>query len=139
MDDLIKEHYNSEDIQGLNLYRDVKNWYSEVQYLDNENQFYLELFASSLIKKTDLNQQDINFLNEELEMLKKKTDEVSHKLRDFLIEQEGMKECDDIHCETFFLNTHQKFKLEIENYFQQNRSLKTMLFSHLLKGIKKFL
>lgn len=139
MDELIKEHYSTEDIQQINLYQDVKNWYSEVKYLENENEFYLKLFASSLITKTELNKQDIFYLNQELETFKVKTIEISKQLRDFLIDQEGLKECDDVHCETFYLNTHQNFKIEIENYFLQNRSLKTLLFSHLLKGVKKFL
>lgn len=139
MDDLIKQHYEDEDIQRLNLCTDLDKWNSEVKFIATENQFYKRLFSSSLIEKTDLNQYDISYLNQELDTLAIKNKQFSGKLRELLIELEGIKECDDIRCETFHLNNHQNFKVEIENYFFENRKMKTLMYSFLADGTKKFL
>lgn len=139
MSEIIKPHYKDEDIQTLNLCTDVNKWKSEVTFIDLENQFYKELFASRLIEKTDINRQDVNFLQQELESLDIKNLEFLEKLRILVNELDGYRECDDVHCDTYYLNNHQKFKIEIENYFFKNRNLKTLIYSYIKNGIKKHL
>lgn len=139
MSDLIKPHFMDEDIQRLNLCTDVDKWKSEVKHINLENQFYKKIFSSPLIEKTDINKQDINFLLKELEALDAKNQDFSVKLREFINELDGIKECDDLHCETYFLNNHQKFKIDIENYFYQNRNLKAQIYSYTINGIQKYL
>lgn len=139
MSDLIKTHYKDEDIQKLNLCTDVEKWNSEVEFVDVENNFYRKVFSSSLIERTNLTYYDICFINQELETLTVKTEEFKEKLRGFLIELEGINECDDILCENYFLNYHQIFKMEIENYFYLNRRIKTLMYSFLSEGLKKII
>lgn len=139
MSDLIKPHFMDEDIQRLNLCTDVDKWKSEVTHIDLENQFYKSIFASSLLEKTAIHKKDIKFLLEELETLDLKNQDFSDKLREFINELDGIKECDDMLCETYYLNNHQKFKVDIENYFYQNRNLKARVYSYITSGIKKYL
>lgn len=139
MSDLIKPHYQDEDILMLNLCTDVNKWKSEVTFIEIENQFYKELFSSRLIEKTNINRQDVNFLKQEIEGLDDMNQEFLARLREFIIDLDGLKECDDVHCDTYYLNNHQNFKVEIENYFFKNRNLKTLIYSYLKNGIKKFL
>lgn|SRR5690606_26143179 len=139
MSELIQPHYKDEDIQRLNLYTDVNKWKSEVTFIDLENQFYKELFSSSLIEKTDINKQDVYFLQQELENLDDVNQEFLEKLRGFVNELDGYRECDDVLCEAYYLNNHQQFKVEIENYFFKNRNLKTLIYSYIKNGIKKHL
>ncbi|HET8753295.1 MAG TPA: hypothetical protein VFM59_02960 [Salinimicrobium sp.] len=139
MKNMIEPHYEDEDIIRLNLFTDVNKWKSEVTFINLENRFYKKLFSSSLIEKTTINKQDIQFLQKELEALQAKNEKLEDKLQEFTNELEGIKECDDLQCETFFLNNHQQFKIDIENYFFQNRNLKTLIFSYIENGIKKFL
>lgn len=139
MSEIIKTHYKDEDIQILNSYTDVNNWKSEVTFIDLENQFYKELFSSRLIEKTDINRQDINFLQQELEALDNNNQEFLEKLRVLTFELEGYRECDDVHCDAYYLNHHQKFKVEIENFLFKNRNLKTLIYSYIKNGIKKHL
>lgn len=139
MSDLIKPHYEQEDIQRLNLCTDINNWKSEITFIDLENQFYIKLFSSSLIEKTAINKQDRAFLLEELEALDGKNQKFSDDIQELLNELGGIKECDDVQCETYFLNNHQKFKVDIENYFYQNRNLKTLIYSYITNGIKEHL
>lgn len=139
MSDLIKPHFMDEDIQRLNLCTDVNKWKSEVTHIGLENQFYKRIFSSPLVEKTAINKEDIKFLLEELRTLDLKNRDFSDKLREFIIELDGMKECDDMHCETYYLNNHQKFKIDIENYFYQNRNLKALVFSYTIDGIQKYL
>lgn len=139
MSDLIKPHFMDEDIQRLNLCTDVNKWKSEVTHIGLENQFYKRIFSSPLVEKTAINKEDIKFLLEELRTLDLKNRDFSDKLREFIIELDGLKECDDMHCETYYLNNHQKFKIDIENYFYQNRNLKALVFSYTIDGIQKYL
>lgn len=139
MSEIIKPHYKDEDIQILNLCTDVNKWKSEVTFIDLENQFYKELFSSRLIEKTDINKQDVLFLQQEIESLDIKNSEFLEKLRNLVNELDGYRECDDVHCDTYYLNNHQKFKIDIENYFFKNRNLKTLIYSYIKNGIKKHL
>lgn len=139
MNNLIEPHYDNEDILRLNMCTDLNKWKSEVTFIDIENQFYTRLFLSKLMDYTDINRQDLYFLQQELEVLDGKNQKFLDKLRVLINEMEGFKECDDLQCETFYLNGHQKFKIEIENYFFQNRNLKTLFYSYVNNGFKKFL
>ena len=139
MNNLIKAHYGNEDIQRLNMSTDLNKWKSEATFITIENQFYKKILLSKLVEKININQQDLYFLQQELESLEIKNDEFLEKLRRFINELEGYKECEDLQCETFYLNEIQKFKIEIENYFFENRNLKILLFSYLNNGIKQFL
>lgn len=139
MSELIKPHFMDEDIQRLNLCTDVNKWKSEVTHIGLENQFYKRIFSSTLVEKTAINKVDIKFLLEELQSLDLKNQDFSDKLREFINEVDGLKECDDLHCETYYLNNYQKFKVDIENYFYQNRNLKALVFSYTIDGIEKYL
>lgn len=139
MNKLIREHYGSEDIQRLNMFTDVNKWKSEVTFIDLENQFYKKLFSSRLIEKTDITLQDLYYLQQELESLDLKNQAYLEKLMAFILELDGFSECDDLQCETFYLNELQKFKIEIENYFFENRNLKTLIYSYINNGLKKLL
>lgn len=139
MNKLIREHYGSEDIQRLNMFTDVNKWKSEVTFIDLENQFYKKLFSSRLVEKTDITLQDLYYLQQELESLDLKNQAYLEKLMAFILELDGFSECDDLQCETFYLNELQKFKIEIENYFFENRNLKTLIYSYINNGLKKLL
>lgn len=139
MSEIIKPHYKDEDIQILNSYTDVNKWKSEVSFIEIENQFYKELFSSRLIEKTDINKQDVYFLQQELDGLDNQNQEFFEKLRILINDLDGYRECDDVHCDAYYLNNHQKFKVEIENYFFKNRNLKTLIYTYLKNGIKKYL
>ena len=139
MNKIIREHYGSEDIQRLNMFTDVNKWRSEVTFINLENQFYKKLFFSKLMEKTDINLQDLYYLQQELENLNVKNQQFLEKLMAFSLELDGFSECDDLQCETFYLNEIQKFKVDIENYFFENRNLKTLIYSYINNGVKKFL
>jgi len=139
MNDLIKAHYGNEDIQRLNMCTDINKWKSEVLFIKTENEFYKKLFLSKLISKTEINRQDLYFLQQEVENLNTKNEEFLERLQVFINELEGYKECEDLQCETFYLNEIQKFKVEIETYFFDNRNLKTLIYSYITNGIRKLL
>lgn len=139
MNNQIKKHYGNEDIQRLNLCTDLNKWKSEITYIDIENQFYKKLFSSHLIEKTEINRQDLYFLQQELESLNNKNQELFEKLQPYINELEGFTECDDVQCETFYLNEHQNFKIKIESHFFKNRNFKTLVYSYISNGIKNHL
>ncbi|HSI69092.1 MAG TPA: hypothetical protein VK941_02590 [Gillisia sp.] len=139
MKEIIKPHYQDEDIQRLNLYTDVNNWKSELSLIETENRFYQMLLNSKLIDKTEINQHDINFLIQEVDSLDKVNSDCLERILEFYNELEGMMECEDVQCDTYYLNNYQQFKIDIESHFHKNRYLKTLIYSYMNTGIKKFL
>ncbi|MCM4158302.1 hypothetical protein FHG64_12025 [Antarcticibacterium flavum] len=139
MKEIVKPHYQDEDIQRINLCTDVNNWKSELSLIEVENRFYAMLFKSKLIDVTEINQQDINFLIQELESLDKSNTSCLDRILVFYNELEGMMECDDVQCDTYYLNNYQQFKVDMENHFHKNRYVKNLIYSYMKTGIKKFL
>lgn len=139
MSNLIQSHYGNEDIQKLNMCTDINKWKSEVTFIKIENEFYNRLFLSKLIDKTEINRQDLYFLQQELENLNNKNEEFLERLHAFINQLDGYNECEDLQCENFYLNEIQKFKIQIENYFFENRNLKTLVYSYINNGLKKLL
>lgn len=137
MSHTIKPHHQDEDILRLNLFTDIGKWKSEVKFIAMENKFYKKLFSSSLAKKTELNQENLQQLQKELKSLNERNNYFTDKVQEFHNELEGIRECDDLQCETFFLNNHQELKVTIENYFFQNRDLKSRIYSFLEDTLKK--
>ena len=138
MSKLIESYYMDENIQRLSLYTDINTWKSEITHIDLENHFYKRFYSSLLLEKPAINKRHINFPLEELETLDALNQDFSVKLGVFINELEGVKECDDLHCEPYYLNNYQKFKIAIENYFCLNRNLKTRVYFYTTDGIKKY-
>ena len=69
----------------------------------------------------------MNSINEKLilEKVKEINESYQDKLIDFINKLDNIKECDDVQCETFYLNNHTKFRNDIESHFSAYRFYKT--------------
>lgn len=125
----IEKHYDDEDIQRINLDRDIKLWKTEIDFLVEELDFYVKFLKSAIVK--DKNNQDLNQLHEKVEKLADITKEYSGKVIEFDHEAEGIIECDDLSCEVFFLNAHLRMKDKLNEHLAVSRDLKREIFNHL--------
>ncbi|GHA33678.1 hypothetical protein GCM10007103_14040 [Salinimicrobium marinum] len=127
------------DIEKLNICTDLHNWKSEITYHDLENQFYLKLFSSELIKKAGISAVNVDLLNRELMLLDDEKENLTYELGKTLLELEKNSDNDALSWPESVLLNYQKLKIELQNYAFRNRKLKVLIYSYLSQGMRKFL
>lgn len=127
------------DIEKLNICTDLHNWKSEITYHDLENQFYLKLFSSELIKKAGISAVNVDLLNRELMLLDDEKENLTYELGKTLLELEKISDNDALSWPESVLLNYQKLKVELQNYAFRNRKLKVLIYSYLSQGMRKFL
>lgn len=130
----IKEHYRDEDVQKFNLNSDIDNWKAEIEFAEKEITFFKSLLKSLPNTNTEKIQKNTDKLLRQLEQSHHDNQSFSEALLHFENHSEGINECDDLQCETYFLNNHEDFRNKIEEYTLQFRVLKEVIFSHLEKN-----
>jgi len=129
---VIQKHHDEQDIQKLFIDRDIKNWSEEIEIITEEMLFYNNLLQSKLVETKG----DYTNLFNKIEDFKVANLVSKENLITYVHKLEGIKECEDLQCETYFLNDHSDFKKNIENYFSKYRKLKKNIFSQINKRIK---
>lgn len=124
----IEKHYDDEDIQRINLDRDIKLWKTEIDFLVEELDFFANFLNSKIDETKD---QKLENLQEKVAKLLDITKDYSGKVIEFDSEAEGIIECDDLSCEVFFLNAHLKMKDELNEHLAVSRDLKREIFKQL--------
>ena len=132
---LLNKFYNQDTIQHQFLNRDIKLWREELEGIEEEIHFFKnflevpqnktnqELSSEKLLLKlTEKRLENANFLS---------------LLSNFSIKLEGINECDNIQCETFYFNDFVDFKIQIESFLSQYRKLKQNLFLKINSHFKK--
>jgi len=135
----IKEHHNDEEVQYLNLEKDVALWRNKLKFVADEIEFYLLLLGSSLIEKTDSNNIDANYLLKEFNDLKEINERHMDTGRQFQNSLEGMAECDDVQCDNAYLHSYLLSKTNLEEHLNEVRNIKQSAFEYLKKGIEKYI
>lgn len=132
MKDVIQKHHDEQDIQKIFIDRDIKNWREEIEIITEEMLFFNNLLQ---LKATETKANYSNLLKK-IDEFKIANLSSKENLIGYVHKLEGIKECEDLQCETYFLNDHTDFKKKIENYFSKYRKLKKNIFSQLNKGMK---
>lgn len=136
---MTESSYLNPDLEILNLCADLQNWKSEITYHDMENQFYLKLFSSQLIKKTEISEDNIQYLNRELMNLDDDMDGLIQDVHTTLLQLENHFGKNAKNIPDSFLQNCQDLKIRLHNYSFRNRKLKVLIYSYLSQQIKSFL
>ncbi len=126
-------------IDTLHLCTDLYHWKSEMLYHELENQFFLKLFSSEVIKKAGISEENLEFLHRELKTLNGEKECLFQALGTALIESEEILIKDEGSGSQAGLQHYQKLKVELHNYSFRNRKVKILIHSYLSQGIGKFL
>lgn len=123
---LLKKFYSQDTIQHQFLDRDIKLWREELEGIEEEIIFLKNFF------ETPENITNKDLISDKL-MLKLNVKQLENevflsRLNNFSIKLEGMNECDNIQCETFYFNDFVDFKIHIESFLSQYRKLKKTIF-----------
>ena len=131
MDNSIKNHYTQEDIERQYIDKDITYWKEELECINAEVTFFKKLLKN----KTDVNDtKNYQALFEKLEKKQLDNKLALVSLMDYTKKLQGINECEDLDCETYYLNDHIVFKEKIEGFLFKYRKLKRAIFSKLNKS-----
>lgn len=134
----IQEHHNEEEVQKLNMENDVSKWRSELEFLEQEINFYLLLLTSSLIERTRSNHIDAKYLVKQFHELKDLNNFHYKTCIQFQNKLQGIEECDDVQCDNAYLNSFLIFKNKLDTHFEVVRTIKRSAFQYLQNGIEAY-
>ncbi|MDT0293185.1 hypothetical protein ACFQ3R_09045 [Mesonia ostreae] len=128
MENPIQEHHDDDDIQRINLEKDVNEWNKEIEFIQQELIFYSKLLDSELVRKANANAEEESYILKSVKQLTEKNSQFQLQLLDFENKSEDIVECEDVQCETFFLNEHFTFKQKLIDHVAKVRTVKKKIF-----------
>lgn len=113
------------------FHHDILRWKSIIGYKENEIQFINRLLNSNAFKETTPSlfeklqhfKHEIKTKTREVKNLKKEINEYEDKLK-------GILECQDISCDTYFLDNHKALKDRFEEFYINFNEYKTKVFNY---------
>lgn len=136
---MIQEHHNETDIQMLYFKEDFSRWQSEIDIIIMEIRFYNGMFISDFISKLESDFYSTQNHNANLLDFELKHRKIAKELKHLHYTSEGIKECNDLQCENFYLNDMAAFKTKIEKHFEDFRTLKGEILQYLNNGLQKYI
>ncbi|APS38920.1 MULTISPECIES: hypothetical protein [Salegentibacter] len=133
MREKFQEHHNDEEIQILSIQTESEDWEEHLIYISEEINFFSNILKSGLKEtiKVEINQEDASYLKKQLELINKANEFHLTTFFDYKNKLEGLKECDDVQCENFYLKDHLVFKTTLRKHFKDFRQLKVLIFKFL--------
>lgn len=136
---MIQQHHDEKDIQLLFFKEDFSRWNDEVELITHEISFYNGMLISDFMKKLQSDFYSTQTLNANLLEFELKHRKIIKELKHFSYKTEGLKECDDLQCENYFMNDTANFKEKIEKHFAYFRTLKKEIVLYLTTGLQKYI
>lgn len=132
---IIPEHFSSSEIHQLKLKMESEYWISLIKFFEREMDFYTVLISSEILKKSAV-EADFESLLEKIEQGKSKNSAMLDKSISYKNQVEGLLECEDAACDTFYLNDHEKFRSGMEEHKKGIQNLKNAIFEAVEKSLK---
>lgn len=128
-----QEHHDDEEIQILSIQSESEDWEERLIYISEEIDFFSNILGSGLKETVSvaINKEDASYLKKQLELINKANEFHLRTFFDYKIKLEGLKECDDVQCENFYLKDHLVFKTTLRKHFKYFRQLKALIFKFL--------
>lgn len=129
-----KKIYSQESFQHHFLHQDIKLWREELEGIVEEITFF-----KNFLEGSQQNPHLVINSKKLVEKLREKQFEnaiYQSRLQNFASKLEGINECDDIQCETFYFNGYIEFKLHIESFLFKYRKLKRSVFLKINNHLK---
>ena len=135
MDSFIKKHHNQEDVQKLLIFRDIELWKEELLGIKEEVSFFKTLLKRQQHSVEE--QESVKKLVLKLDAKQLENNAFIAKTTNYTLKLQGINECDNLECETFYLNDYIEFKFLVESFLSQYRKLKKNMISKINKELKK--
>lgn len=131
--DKYQEHHNDEEIQILSIQSESEDWEEHLIYISEAIDFFSNILGSGLKEgiQVAINKEDTSYLKKQLDLINKANEFHLTTFFDYKNKLEGLKECDDVQCENFYLMDHLVFKTTLRKHFKDFRKLKVLIFKFL--------
>ncbi len=128
-----QEHHTTEELQVLQLKSEALDWEERLEVINDEIAFFSELLVSGFDDKVkvEINRENLRYLTGKFDEVKQYNDFHLETIKDYKNKLEGLKECDDVQCENYFLKDHLLFKQSLNRHFKSLRELKRLSFKYL--------
>ena len=131
METIIKKKLNR-DMTNEELLYFTHQWQVELEFLEHELLFYKHLLNSNIYKKNTMN------LFENLQLYKKEGDNYNKERLEILDKVHTYKKqilnriaCDDLSCDSFYLQLHEKMTYDVEVFLEESKNFKFHLFEYI--------
>jgi hypothetical protein len=133
MNHQFQEHHDEHEIQMLSIQSEAKEWEERLSLINEEISFYRDILNSALKENVtvSINKENSKYLKDELQAINKVNEAHLSSFFDYKNKLEGLKECDDVQCENFYLKDHLIFKENLIQHFRTFRALKILILKYL--------
>ena len=124
----IYSHDSPEAIAFKSNYIELENWIGHLTYVEKE--------ITNLIKLGNSNLTSTFSIEPVLSQLERKKEENKLQLLALLRYKDDLPkaaECEDVACDMFYINEHEKFRSDYVNHLEKYRNIKEEYFGILLK------
>ncbi|WP_026933719.1 hypothetical protein [Christiangramia echinicola] len=133
----IQEHHNEEEIEIIRLQNEIKQWKSELDFVSQEIEFYIDVFNLFLNKKTNINRVETIYLFNQFSKLRRTNSTILKSCEIFHPKLEEKNECEDVQCDHAYISAHILLRSKIQKHINDIRRLKYTAFTNLKNGIEK--
>jgi hypothetical protein len=119
------------DIQEMT--RENTQWIKNLFYVKEEIHFLKTFLKSDIFKKykSEIGNA-LNLFSDKLDELNTQHKELSLSLYKHQKDIQGLRECDDINCETFYHEFHTNREISVEGFMENYNSIKKDLYTLVL-------
>ena len=120
----IPSNLSVHEINQHKLDVEYKHWTSRLEFIETELDFYEELLAFHHFSAG----QEASEIADLIPNIKEENKEVLANIQRYRNNLDGYRECEDLECENFYLNDHEKFRVVLEQHSAKMRDFKTRVF-----------
>jgi len=114
------------------LYYDTTKWIANLEFMNTELSFAKHLIKSFPFKNKMLNLfERVQLFIKNADNLQKEKDEILDSINKHKTELNGMIECNDLYCDSFYVEKHEKIAVAIFNFEQKYRAFKSEINNYI--------
>ena len=127
----IPSHLSVHEINQHKLDVEYKHWIARLNFFEEEFDFIGKLVASSHFTQTE----GLSEILMEIPSIKANNNEFLEKVHSYRNNLDLYRECEDLECDNFYLNDHEKFRVVLEQHSASIRKFKKRVFKALGPGL----
>lgn len=131
MNEMTQQYQNPNNVNNLFIDADITLWTDETQIIEKESTLFVNLLSARLVELSKSRNVNFTALFDEIDYFRNANLEYQEKIARYRSKIDGLKECEDLQCETHFLDVHSYIKMDVELYLKQYRKLKKNIFDTL--------
>lgn len=131
MNEMTQQYQNPNNVNNLFIDADITLWTDETQIIEKESTLFVNLLSARLVELSKSRNVNFTALFDEIDYFRNVNPEYQEKIARYRSKIDGLQECEDLQCETHFLDVHSYIKMDVELYLKQYRKLKKNIFDTL--------